>query len=192
MSDLALDPPTTALLLLDVQNFVVRLPTVPLDGRAVLARAVRLAERCRQRAILTILVRVDSGHHNALLLKPPSDVPMPRFDLPPGAHELAPEIGPEPGDVIVTKHSWGAFHETDLDTQLRRRGIKTLIVAGFTTNYAIESTVRQAHERGYAQILVSDAMAAFSLAEHEHPLKTIFPRIARIRTTDQVVTALDR
>jgi nicotinamidase-related amidase len=190
MTDLVVDAATTALVLLDVQNFIVGLPTVPLDGRAVLANAVRLAEACRRKGILTILVRVDSGHDNALLLKPLADMSMPKFDLPPGSHDFAPEIGPKPGDVVVTKHSWGAFHETDLDTHLRRRAMKTLILAGFTTNYAVESTARQAHERGYTQILVSDAMATFSLAEHEHPLKTIFPRIARIRTTGQVIAAL--
>ena len=190
MTELTLDAATTALILLDVQNFIVGLPTVPLDGRAVLANAVKLAEACRRKGILTVLVRVDSGHDNALLLKPSADVSMPKFELPPGAYNFAREIGPSPGDVVVTKHSWGAFHETDLDTHLRRRGMKTLIVAGFTTNYAIESTVRQAHERGYAQILVSDAMAAFSLAEHEHPFGTIFPRIARIRTIDQLLAVL--
>ena len=190
MTNLITDPARTALLLVDVQNFVVGLPTVPQDGRAVLVNCVRLAERCRAAGILTVLVRVDSGERNALLLKPPSDVAMPAFELPPGAHDFAPEIGPAPGDVVVTKHNWGAFHQTDLDVQLRRRGIATLIVAGFTTNYGIESTVRQAHERGYAQILASDAMAAFSEGEHRHPFQTIFPRIARVRTTDEIVTTL--
>jgi nicotinamidase-related amidase len=187
---LAIDRSNTALVLVDLQNFVVGLPTVPHDGRAVLRNCVALAESCRAAGILVILVRVDSGLNNALLLKPLADIPMPSFDFPPGAHDLAPEIGPKSGDVVVTKHNWGAFHETDLDTQLRRRGLRTLIVAGLTTNYGIESTVRQAHERGYTQILVSDAMAAFSLVEHEHPFNTIFPRIARLRTTGEVVAAL--
>src|SRR5579872_720997 len=102
MIDIDLDRRTTALVLVDVQNFLVGLPTVPLDGRAVLANTVKLAEASRRSGILTILVRVDSGQDNALLLKPPSDVPMPKFELPPGAHDFAPEIGPKPGDVIVT------------------------------------------------------------------------------------------
>ena len=188
---LAIDRSRTALVLLDLQNFVVGLPTVPLDGRAVLANCLQLADCSRAAGILTVLVRVDSGLDNTLLLKPPSDAPMPSFDLPPGSLELAPELGPKLGDVVVTKHNWGAFHQTDLDVQLRRRRLDTLIVAGLTTNYAIESTVRQAHERGYAQILASDAMAAFSLAEHEHPFRTIFPRIARVRTVAEIMAALD-
>ena len=190
MTTLTIDPARTGLLLVDVQNFVVGLPTAPLDGPTILANCVRLAENCRAAGMLTILIRVDSGLDGALLLKPPSDTPMPAFQLPSGAHDFAPEIGPRTSDVVVTKHNWGAFHQTDLDVQLRRRGIATLIVAGFTTNYAIESTVRQAHERGYAQILASDAMAAFSREEHEHPFRTIFPRIARIRTTAEIITAL--
>ncbi len=189
-SALAIDRSRTALVLVDVQNFVVGWPTVPLDGLAVLANCVVLAENCRAAGILTILVRVDSGLNNVLLLKPPADAPMPAFDLPPGALDIAPALGPKVGDVVVTKHNWGAFHQTDLDTQLRRRGLDSLIVAGLTTNYGIESTVRQAHERGYGQILISDAIAALSLAEHEHPFKTIFPRIARVRTTAEVIAAL--
>jgi len=190
MTGLIIDPSRTALLLVDVQNFVVGLPTVPLDGRAVLANCVSLAETCRAAGIPAILIRVDSGLNDALLLKPPADVAMPAFELPQGALEFAPEIGPRPGDIVVAKHNWGAFHQTDLDTQLRRRRVDTVIVGGFTTNYAIESTVRQAHERGYAQILASDAMAAFSRDEHEHPFRTIFPRIARIRTTADIVSAV--
>jgi len=187
---LTINPSDTALVLVDVQNFVVGLTTVPLDGRAVLANCVKIAEACRAACILTILIRVDSGLNGALLLKPPSDIAMPKFDLPPDALDFAPEIGPRAEDVVVTKHNWGAFHETDLDTQLRRRRIGTLIVAGFTTNYGVESTVRQAQERGYAQILVLDAIAAFSRVEHEHPFRTIFPRIAKIRTVAEVVTAI--
>jgi len=68
-----------------------------------------------------VLIRAISGIDNALLLKPPSDVSMPSFQFPPGAHDIAPELGPMTQDVVVIKHSWGAFHGTDLNTQLRRR-----------------------------------------------------------------------
>ncbi len=84
-----------------------------------------------------------------------------------------------------------ALHRTDLDLQLRRPGIITL-VGGVSTNVGVESTVRQAHEHGSAQIVVSDATAAFTLEDHENPIKRIFPTVARLRTTDEVLAALTR
>lgn len=187
---LSIDPKRTALVLVDLQNFTVGLPTQPLDGQQVLTNAARLAEACRAAGVLVILIRASSGENNVLLLTPPADRSMPSLTFPPGAHDFPTVLGPKPGDVVVTKYNWGAFHCTDLEVQLHRRGIATVIIGGIATNFGVESTIRQAHERGYAQILVSDAMAAFTAAEHEHPFKTIFPRIGRVRTTDQVVAAL--
>jgi nicotinamidase-related amidase len=184
------DPAATALVLVDLQNFTVGLPTQPHDGAAVLANAVRLADACRLAGVLVVLIKVSSGGDGRLTLKPAADVQMPAFEFPAGSHDLPAVLGPKKGDVVVTKYNWGAFYGTDLDVQLRRRGKTQLIVGGIATNFGVESTVRQAHERGYAQVLVSDAMAAFSLQEHEAPLATIMPRIARVRTTDEVLAAL--
>jgi len=185
-----LDPATTALVLVDLQNFVVGLPTQPIPGPEVLANAVRLAQACRRAGVLVVLIKASAGHDGRLTLHPPADVAMPPLEFPPGAHDLAPALEAQDGDVVVTKYNWGAFFGTDLDIQLRRRGKTQLIVGGLVTNIGVETTVRQAHERGYAQIVVSDAMAAFSAEEHDLPLRTIFPRIARVRPTATVLAAL--
>ena len=76
-----------------------------------------------------------------------------RASCPPDFAEIVPELGPEEGDIVVTKRQWGAFYGTDLDLQLRRRGIATIVLGGIATNYGVESTARDAYERGYALVL---------------------------------------
>src|SRR3546814_14627384 len=73
-----------------------------------------------------------------------------------------------PTDLRITKHQWGAFYGTDLDLQLRRRRIETVVIGGIATNFGVESTARAALEHGYAPILVEDACA--SLTTHMHAL----------------------
>ena len=90
----------------------------------------------------------------------------------------------------MTKHQWGAFYGTDLDLQLRRRGIATILLCGIATCIGVESTARDAYERGYRQVLVEDAMASFTAAGHQHTVTQIFPRIGRVRSTCEVLAAL--
>jgi nicotinamidase-related amidase len=86
----------------------------------------------------------------------------------------------QPGDLRITKRQWGAFYGTELDLQLRRRGIKTIVLGGIATNIGVESTARQAWEHGYAMILVEDATSGMSAEMHEFAFKNIFPRISRV------------
>jgi len=192
MSDdaMSFDPGQTALIVVDLQNFTVALNTVPHMATDVLANAIRLADACREAGILVVLVRV--GHDAAKVpqLAPLTDSKFSGFDYGPDAKEIPPELGPKDGDVLVDKYNWGAFYGTNLDVHLRRRGIRTLIVCGLTTHIGVDTTMRHAQERGYDQVLVSDAVAAFTLEEHDYTLKTIAPRLSRVRTTDQVLAAL--
>lgn len=176
----------TALLLIDMQGFTVIHPMQPLSGQEVLVNAVRLADACRAAGILVVLVQAGG----AIRLTPPVDMGYPEMRFPPDSHLIARELGPKPEDVVVTKYNLGAFYCTDLDAQLRRRGIDTILLGGMTTAFGVEGTARQAHERAYAQIFVSDAMAGFTVAEHENSLTISLPRLGRIRTTDQVLAAL--
>lgn len=99
--------------------------------------------------------------------------------------EFVPEIGVQDGDYTVTKRQWGAFFGTDLDLQLRRRGIDTIVLCGIATNIGVESTAREAFQLGYQQIFITDAMSTFSDEEHEATLHFIFPRIGKSRTTEE-------
>jgi nicotinamidase-related amidase len=141
-----------------------------------------------------VLVRVAFQPDSKDFLNAPADAPM-QFNpsaLPPNWAELVPEIGAQPGDLIITKRQWGAFYGTELDLQLRRRDVRTIVLGGISTNIGVESTARSAYEHGYAQIFVEDAMTSNSAEMHEFAVKNIFPRIGNVRSTDEVLSALAR
>jgi nicotinamidase-related amidase len=96
------------------------------------------------------------------------------------------EIKPTNKDIVIAKRQWGAFYGTELDLQLRRRKIETIVLCGVSTNIGVETTARDAYQRGYNQVFATDAMAANSKDEHEAILKYIFTRIGLLKTTDEI------
>lgn len=186
----ALDPKQTALVLIDLQGGILGRQTAPHSARDVLARSVRLAERFRATGCLVVLVRVSFSPDGGDRLTPPTDEPPPPATTQPGWDEISPDLGRDAKDIVITKRQWGAFYGTQLDLQLRRRGIRTIVIGGIATNFGVESTARDAFERGYALVFVEDAMAGLSAEAHSFAIKTIFPRIGRIRSTEQVLNAL--
>lgn len=103
---------------------------------------------------------------------------------------LAPELGHDERYVRITKHQWGAFYGTEIDLQLRRRGVRTIVLGGIATNFGVEPTARDAYERGYGLVLVEDAMAGITAEAHTFACEIIFPRLGRVRTTQDVLDAL--
>jgi nicotinamidase-related amidase len=186
---LRLDPRETALVLVDLQQGVLRRSTVPHSAGDVLARAARLARAFRAVGATVVLVRVSFSPSGADALTQPTDAPM-AGRREPGWDVLAPELGTDERDVHITKHQWGAFYGTELDLQLRRRGARTIVLAGIATNFGVESTARDAYERGYALVLVEDAMAGLTADAHAFACTTIFPRLGRVRSTQDVLGAL--
>ncbi len=81
--------------------------------------------------------------------------------------EITPELTPLPGEPVVDKSGNGPFHDTDLDTVLRGRGIRHLIVCGITTDCCVHCTIREANDRGYQCLLVSDACGSGDRKAHE-------------------------
>ena len=73
--------------------------------------------------------------------------------------DIIEELKPEPDDIVVHKHHYSAFHETELDAVLRGLGVKCLIVTGGSTSVCVESTIRDAHSRDYACVLLEDCTA---------------------------------
>lgn len=139
-----------------------------------------------------VLVRVTPSPDGKDGLKPITDAPAQAGGrpLPPDWSEFVPELAPQTTDVVITKRQWGAFYGTELDLQLRRRGVDTIIMCGISTNVGVESTARDAYERGYNQVFVEDAMAARAAEEHVHTVRSLFPRIGRVRSTEEVLAAL--
>jgi nicotinamidase-related amidase len=182
-----LDPTTTALVLIDLQNGIVGMNLAPRSGPEVLAAGTSLAGLFRAAGAKVVLVRVAFAEDYGDALRQPVDAPMqrPAGGLPPGWSDF-PDGLAAPGDIVVTKRNWGAFYGTELDVLLRRRGIGTVVLGGIATNFGVESTARQAWERGYAVVVVEDACATMSAALHEMAIKSIFPRISRVTTADQI------
>lgn len=182
----------TALLLIDLLCGVAAGDLAPHKPADVVARADRAARAVRAAGGLVVLVKVDPGPAGLLFPQPPADVTVPvPSSLPADHYEIVPELAGNRADVIVTKHQWGPFYGTDLDVQLRRRGITTLLVGGIATNLGVESAAREAHDRGYAQVFLEDAMTAYDGQAHHGTVQRLFPLIGRVRTTEQAVRALE-
>ena len=176
-----LDPATTALVLIDLQKGIVGRPVAPYSGTDVLQRSIDLAGRFRTADAPVILVNVAWSPDFKDALKQPVDQPWqaPPGGFPPDFMELADGLR-QPGDICITKRQWGAFYGTDLDLQLRRRGVTTIVLGGIATNIGVESTARSAYEHGYALILAEDITSGMSAEMHTFALANIFPRISRI------------
>lgn len=191
MEKLQLLPARTALVAIDLQNLVISLPTQPRDAQIVVTNTARLASALRSKGGFIIWVRVATAEDGKDRLHPICDQSWtaPRA-LPPRPTEFAPGLPFQPSDHVITKRQWGAFYGTDLDLQLRRRGLTTILLTGIATCFGVESTARAAFELGYDQILVEDAMASMTAAEHEHTVTRIFPRLGRVRSTADVLAAI--
>ena len=99
-------------------------------------------------------------------------------------------IAPETGDIMVRKTRVGAFSSTDLNTQLKRAGIETLVLAGVHTGGVTLSTVREAHDLDYRVIVLSDACADPDPEVHECLMKKVFPRQASVMTVPEFTRLL--
>jgi nicotinamidase-related amidase len=181
----------TALVAIDLQRGIVGIPSAPRSGPEVVDRAAQLARAVRAAGGTVVFVHVCPSADGKDSLKPPTDaVPAAGRPLPPDWADFVPELGVQAADIVITKRQWGAFYGTELDLQLRRRGVDTIILCGISTNVGVESTARDAFERGYSQIFVEDAMAARDAEEHGHTVRSLFPRIGRVRSTAEVLAAL--
>jgi nicotinamidase-related amidase len=182
-----LNLPETALVLIDLQKGIVGLPLAPRPGAEVVRNSVRLAERFREAGAVVVLVHVAFSADGSDAVKVPVDMSMQRGSLPPDWAAFVPELDAHPKDILITKRQWGAFYGTELDLQLRRRGIRTIVLAGIATNLGVESTARAAHEHGYAQVLVEDAMSSLSEEAHAFSVGQILPRLGLVRSTEEVL-----
>jgi nicotinamidase-related amidase len=157
---------TSALVLIDLMPRIVALPLAPHSGAEVVDRCRRLAEVFRAHDRPVVLVRVER----------------PNVTEQPAGSDLVDGLA-QPGDVVVVKHTVGAFHHTDLHEQLQRRGVDTVVLAGLVTTMGVESTARAASDHDYEVEFVADAMSGFAADEHDFTVGKIFPRFGTVRNT---------
>jgi nicotinamidase-related amidase len=188
-SPIDLTAPETALVVIDLQAGILARPCAPHASADVLERCAAMCSRFRAAGGHVVLVRVSYAFDGSDVLAHPCDEPTPRA-RPVGWDVLSLALGSGERDIQITKHQWGAFYGTELDLQLRRRGVTTLVMCGISTNFGVESTARDAWERNYAIIFAEDAMTSFDGSAHAFAVKTIFPRLGRVRSTSDVLAAL--
>lgn len=179
---------TAAVVMIDLQAWILSMPKAPHDTDAIVSRTARLARRVKAAGGLLVGVRVGFAADYADMLRQPTDrsLTLPPGPFPAAAMDFAPEIAALPLDVSLTKRQWSAFHGTELDLQLRRRKIDTIILGGVMTNFGVESTARDAWQHGYAVVVAEDLCAAPTAEMHSFAVDHILPRIARVRQSDQI------
>jgi nicotinamidase-related amidase len=108
------------------------------------------------------------------------------------AAEIAPELAPAEGDVMVPKHRWSSFFQTDLDLALRVRGLDTIVLAGGSTDVGIASTAFAARDLDYGLVIVSDCCYSMRGNNNQFFMERVFPRMGRVMTVDQAVALMQQ
>jgi len=177
----ALDP-KAALVVIDLQKGIVGLPCVT-PATEIVSRARRLIDAFRAKGLPVALVNVGGlppGRTEQAMNHPPAS----------DWTELVPELNVQPEDIRVTKRSWGAFATTDLDAQLKARGVTQIVLCGVATSIGVEATARQAWDLGYNVALAADAATDLVAENQAHSLAKVFPRIAETGTVEDVLALL--
>jgi nicotinamidase-related amidase len=173
----------SALIIIDLQRGIVGLPVAhPISG--VIEHAVTLLDAFRNAGKPVVLVNVTGAA--------PGRNEQPPRSMPAGADwaDLIAQLKQQPSDLIVTKKTWGAFTNTDLDAMLKRLAVTQLVLAGVATSIGVESTARHAYELGYNIALATDAMTDMSLEAHQNSVERIFPRLGQRGTAAEIAALL--
>jgi ureidoacrylate peracid hydrolase len=204
----ALDTKKTGLLFFDLLNVYYHgaPPETQKRMKPVVDNAVRLMEAARKAAIPIFYAMANHRKDGQIrsLIVTDTDMrlrPWPGDECNPSVHgategsweqKVIEEIAPRPEDTIIPKYRWSTFHQTYFDLALRSRGIDTIIISGGSVDVGVASTVYAARDLDYNVIIVRDAcsnshddsMAAF--------MNTVFPRMARVRNTNQVLEMIEK
>jgi ureidoacrylate peracid hydrolase len=167
MVEFPLIPRRTALINVDMQRcFVQDGPLASPDGRALTERVNRLIAVCRDAGILVVhtrmLMRADGSNLGVMEeVVPPFIVGL--YTDGAKTANLDSALAVDASDVIVDKPRYGGFHGTDLEMILRTRGVDTVIISGIATNICCETTAREAAQRDFHVIFLSDGTATMDM-----------------------------
>jgi nicotinamidase-related amidase len=185
--DIRLDPQTTALLVIDVQNTYLEDKDTPEETarwqpfydrmrNTVIPNTARLIEECRQRGVEVIFARIAclkrDGRDRSLVQKQPgfNNLLLPK-DRPDS--QVVPELAPQGDDIVMLKTTDSALTGTNLRLLLRNMGIETVVCAGIFTDQCVSSTVRSLCDESFAVLVVDDCCAAATMELHRHELEII-------------------
>lgn len=198
-----LDPRRTALLLFDFLRGHIEKDEISRKRFApVVANAARILEGARAAGVLVAYATADHRADRATSAHTVRDTDNRLRPLAPGAADgplltggttetqVVEALAPIASDFIVPKHRWSAFHGTYLETALRARSIDTLILCGGSTDVGIASTAFAARDLDYSLLVASDACTSPEADNHEQLMRRVFPRMARVRTSDAICQML--
>lgn len=198
----------TALVFFDMLNIYYHgaTPEKKERMRPVVANAVRLLGAARKAFLPVMYAVANHRRDGAIRHQAVTDTdmqlrPWPNGECNPPIHgategsweqKVIEELNPAPEDYIIPKYRWSAFHQTYLDLALRARGVDTIILSGGSVDVGVASTAYAARDLDLSLIIVRDACSN----SHDDSLaifmEKVFPRMARVRTTDQVLEMIDR
>ena len=185
-----LDARRAALVAIDLQKGILGMPIAPHPPATVVANATRLAAAVTRGGGAAFRVHVGFAVDGADRLKQEVDQPMAGGPRPPDWMDFVPEVADWEGAFEIVKRQWGAFHGTELDLQMRRRGLDTVVLTGVATNFGVEQTAREGWQLGYSIVVAEDATSSISEAAHRIAIETVLPRVSRVRSTEAILAAL--
>jgi len=187
MAELQLDPKKTALVLIDLQNAVVGMNPVPHTAAQVVENSRKLAEAFRAHSAPVVYVRVDLND----FMKLPVDQPHNLGDkpLPAAASEIAPSAGFQPGDILVTKRHWAPSPAPSWSSSSNPAAL-TRSSSPVSPPTQASSPQPPGRRPRLCLLLVEDACSSQNAEHHRFAFENIFPRLARVRTTDEVLASL--
>lgn len=196
-----LDPARTALVVFDLLECY----RAAAEQAGVIEPVRRLIQKCRARGVAIAWARADhradgldfartitdtdSKHRPWGQDNPPPTTP-PYGSGSPMYHSIA-ELGQSKEDYDVPKHRWSAFHGTHLDTSLRVRNIDTILLVGGSTHVGVASTAYDARDMDYQIVVVRDGLTGRQ-PQRDFFADHVFPRVCRVRTSDEVLAMFDR
>ncbi|MSQ52506.1 MAG: cysteine hydrolase [Betaproteobacteria bacterium] len=200
-------PDWTALIVIDMQNDFISPGGVWHQcgedismAQKALPRIVALIARARRLLVPIFFIRsiynsADNRHLSDVFLHQSGKHPSRRFvDVPACVEgswgwELATGLVARPEDTIVAKHRYSAFSGTDLDSRLRARGVRTLLLTGVTTGVCVDGTARYGFELDYYNVIVADCCGAYTQDSHEQGLKQMHARYGEVTSSDALYAA---
>jgi nicotinamidase-related amidase len=191
----SIDRAHTALLAMDCQSGIVAQYVKPPDE--FLGRASKALKAARSAGLPVIHIRVgfrpglpEVGDRNKLFAAVKASPQYQKlFEGPAG--DVHPALGPEPGDIVVTKHRVSAFAGTDLEMILRAKDIRALVLFGIATSGVVLSTVLEASDADYEPFVITDCCADMNADLHNALVSHLFPRRATLMTADEFVGGLN-
>ena len=194
-----------ALVVVDMQNDFCRVGAaleVP-DARATIGAHRRLLEVFRRKKLPVVYTKFLTFQQPVLLWEwSPQALPdtkccwkghkryYPDLGREVECTDVIEELAPEPGDPVIEKYCYGAFHGTPLAQTLQFLKVETLVVTGTVTQICVEETARQAFHHGYPTTMVSDAVSSFAPDLHAATLKNFASKFGWVMTSAEVIDGL--